>query len=83
MSHKLSKRATKLLHRLYEEHFYPHLGGDTATPAMQELIDAGLVVSGGRVAKIMRCFMPKGTTPFKIEKIPRKPKWLTSSEPAS
>lgn len=78
MSPKLSKRATKLLHRLYDEHFYPHDGAD-APPgsAMRELIDAGLVVSGGRVARIIRCYLPKGVKPFKVEHFPSKPKWLT------
>lgn len=75
MSRKLSKRATKLLHKIYEGRFYP----DTTNmvgPVMKELLDAGLVVSGGRVTKIVRCFMPRGVKRFMIEKYPEKPKWL-------
>lgn len=74
----LSKRATALLHRLYDERFYPD-ATNCVGPVMQELLDAGLVVSGGRVAKIVRCYMPKGVKPFKCEKYPEKPEWLKSS----
>lgn len=74
---KLSKRAIKLLNRLYDEHFYPHTGEDAKEgSAMRELIDAGLVVSGGRVAVIRRCYMPVGVKPFKVESYPDRPKWL-------
>ncbi len=77
---KISKRATTLLHRLYEGHWYPDVT-NMVGPVMQELIDAELVVSVGRVAKIVRCYVPKGTRPdYKPSTIPEKPKWLTSSE---
>lgn len=76
MKRKLSRRAAKLLHRLYEGHFYPCTFEGAIPKAMQELIDARLIESGGRVARIMRCYVPKGMKTFRLERLPEKPKWL-------
>lgn len=73
---QLSKRATEMLHRLYEGRFYQAFTKGHIPKAMQELIDAGLVTTGGRVARIVLCYVPKGTKPFSVETMPRKPKWL-------
>ena len=72
----LSKRAIKLLHRLYDGHWYSAVDGKV-TPVMQELLEAGLVGTIGRVKVIERCFVPKGSKPVNwMHDIPRKPKWL-------
>lgn len=76
MPRKLSKRATAMLHRLYEGAFYPCDISGPIPKAMQELIDAGLVQSGGRVVKIARYYVPRGHKPFVLDAMPRKPKWL-------
>lgn len=75
---KLSKRAKAMLRRLYDGRFYADKT-NMVGPVMQELLDAGFVVSGGRVESIVRCWMPKGTKPFKCEKFPEMPEWLKSS----
>lgn len=50
------------------ERFYPW----TPKPSkyMQELIDAGLVVTSGRVIKMGSFFTPKGVKPFTVEEFP-------------
>lgn len=71
----LSKRATALLHRLYEGHFYRTF--DTKQPkAMQELIDNRLVYVDGRIFIIGSCYVPNGHKPFQIDEMPPKPEWL-------
>jgi hypothetical protein len=80
MSRKLSKRAIKMLHRLYEGQWYPAFIKGDIPKAMQELIDAGLVTTAGRIQRIVRCYVPKGTKPTNfIDRIPSKPKWLQNS----
>lgn len=67
----LSPRAATLWRRVQNDsNWYPALAGKT-TPAMQELIDAGLVRMGGRVVKMAAYFVPKGTKPFKLEQFPK------------
>lgn len=76
---KLSKRAIALLRRLYRGAWYPTF--DKAPPAaMKELLDAGLVVSGGRVKTIIAAFVPKGTKAFELEAIPKEPQWLKAAK---
>jgi hypothetical protein len=75
MPRHLSKRALKLLDRLYDGHWYP-MQYPEPTGAMKELVDAGFVIGAGRVQVISTVYVPKGTTAFKLEKIPKKPKWL-------
>ena len=56
---QLSTRATKLLARVREGHFY--FAYDPKTPkAMQELVDAGLVGMCGRAVVIRACYVPAG-----------------------
>lgn len=71
---KLSKAAVKMLVRVYEGHFYPWQPEPHG--AMRELVDAGLVVSTGRVALLKSCYVPPGTRPAKLEAIPAMPNWL-------
>lgn len=54
---KLSKRAQTLLARVRRGAWYPE--HDPRTPnAMQELIDAGLVNTRGRVQVVRSCYVP-------------------------
>lgn len=70
MTKQLSKRAAALLLRVHNQNrFYKVQAGPTP-PAMQELIDAGLVVIGGRVNVICSAYIPKGTKPFRMEQFP-------------
>jgi hypothetical protein len=74
----LSRRAIKLLHRLYEGEFYFAYAKNTPK-VMKELFDAGLVGSMGRVVTMAACYVPKGAKPPKLDTLPRKPKWLIES----
>lgn len=66
----LSKRAQNLLRRIKEGRFYPTHHPNTPK-AMQELIDAKLVVTCGRVEVVRRCYVPaKGYRPYKPEVLP-------------
>lgn len=74
---KLSKSAERLLIRVHRGDFYLWDGAprnkNTKTPkAMQELVNAGLVVVGGRVARVVSAYVPKGTKPLKCEQYPGK-----------
>lgn len=64
---RLSTRAQRLLERLREGAFYQTFG--SRVPAtMQELIDAGLVSTAGRVSQIVSCYVPStGYTPYQPE----------------
>lgn len=53
----LSKRAQKLHARLMAGHWYDY-SSHRIPQAMQELVEAGLVTTGGRVAEIRRCYIP-------------------------
>lgn len=65
---KLSKRAEKMLRRVQAGEFYK-LENYHNSPAMRELLDAGLVTTTGRVVIIEACFVPAvGYTPFTQEK---------------
>lgn len=70
----VSTRARKLLDRLRAGKFYPvwdSHGLNRRTPkAMQELIDAGLVGTAGRVCLVVSCYVPDGYTPYIEEKFP-------------
>lgn len=71
----LSPKARKLYERVCDSaNWYAgtgHVALEARTPAaMQELLDAGLVVVGGRVERLVSCYVPKGTKPFKLEKFP-------------
>lgn len=64
----LSPRAQKLYDRLLAGHWYSW--GDDRTPkSMQELLDAGLVGTLGRVEKVRRCYVPAGSKPFQLEQL--------------
>lgn len=65
----LSKPARKLLARVSSSRYY-YRWRPPAGRYMQELIDAGLVVHGGRVNQISAFWMPVGVTPFQMEKYP-------------
>lgn len=69
---RLSRRAIKLLHRLYEGQWYR----DPPNAAMQELIDADLVKLMGRVNVVSAAYVPVDTKPLQCERIPKKPDWL-------
>jgi hypothetical protein len=56
---KLSKRAEELLNRLQKGEWYRQYAKNTPA-AMQELIDAGLVETAGRMPIIVSCYVPKG-----------------------
>ncbi len=72
---EISNRAHKLLRRLRAGHWYPvydNNGFNKRTPkAMQELIDAGLVNTSGRVQIIVACYVPKGYIPAEQEIFPQ------------
>jgi len=61
---------------MYAGDFYTGDKHGLPTPVIQELIDAGLVGTMGRVQRIVRCYVPKGTKPFRLESIPKPPRWL-------
>ncbi len=64
---KLSKRAEKLYARIKDGRWYPAYAKDTPA-AMQELVDAGLVHHGGRIARAVLCFVPSaGFVPMRQE----------------
>lgn len=65
----LSPKAQKLWKRIQHGAWYSTSSPRTPA-AMQELIEAGLVVTGGRVKSMESCFVPKGTKPFKLERYP-------------
>lgn len=75
---ELSRRAQKLLGRLHAGRWYRAYAGDTPK-AMEELKDAGLVAVCGRVVTLEACFVPVGTTPAVMEKIPPVPSSVGSS----
>ena len=67
----LSKRAQKMLERLRKGAWYTW--DPRKTPkAMQELAEAGLVDTRGRVASIVRCWVPVGYKPGTPEVFPEK-----------
>jgi hypothetical protein len=66
----LSPRAQKLYASVCSGKFYP-VHGKNIPKCMDELIAAGLVVPGGRVASIILAYVPKGTKPYKIEQYPK------------
>jgi hypothetical protein len=70
----LSPRAKKLWARVQDStHWYPW---DAKVPkAMKELEKAGLVVEGGRVARVVLAWMPVGTLPYSLETYP-EPDWV-------
>lgn len=71
MPKKLSKAAKRVWKNLCAGKFYqPRAWGTKCPKAMQELVDAGLVVEGGRVQVIGRYYVPIGTKPFTCEKFP-------------
>lgn len=64
---KLSKRAEKLFERIKAGGWYPAFANNTPA-AMQELVDAGLIHHGGRVARAVLCFVPSaGFEPMRYE----------------
>lgn len=65
----LSRRAQKLLVKVRAGEFYEAYSKQTPK-AMQELIDAGLVIVMGRVVKVAAFYVPTGTKPFKLEELP-------------
>lgn len=68
MARKLSRNAEKLLMRLRRGNWYPVFDKDTPK-AMQELIDADLVWTTGRVAREVLCYVPSTDyEPFQREK---------------
>lgn len=71
----LSKRAKKLLCRIYDGDFYPAFSERTPQ-AMHELVAADLIGVAGRVIKLQACFVPPGTVALELERIPKAPKWL-------
>ena len=72
MTAKLSPRARKLYARVLAGAWYPWDGTGKRTPkAMQELVDAGLVVVGGRVQTVRAAYVPKGTKPYRLERYPK------------
>lgn len=74
---KLSKNAIKLLHQIYEGRFEPAYANGPIRKSLQELIDAQLLTTGGRVVKMARYYIPaKGFKGFVLDKMPAKPKWL-------
>lgn len=65
---QLSKRAAALFERVKNGDWYPAYSLDTPK-AMQELIDAGLVMQTGRVQTIVTCYVPvKGFKPLQFER---------------
>lgn len=71
MTKPLSKAAQKMLTRLRQGAWYPW-EPNKIPKAMQELIDAGLVGSCGRVKSIIRCWVPIGFQPAKQEVYPKE-----------
>lgn len=64
---KLSTRAKRLLDRVRDGAFYQAFGS-RVPDSMQELVDAGLVTTAGRVVSVMACYVPTtGYTPYQAE----------------
>lgn len=67
MERKLSTRAKRLLDRVRDGAFYQAFGS-RVPDSMQELVDAGLVTTTGRVVSVMACYVPTtGYTPYQAE----------------
>ena len=75
----LSKRAQRLLDHIRNGAWYTALGKKVPA-AMAELESAGLVVPMGRVARIVVCYVPKGTKPLRIEQYPTQKAKRTKSK---
>lgn len=69
----ISKAAQKLLARVRNPNRFYRCKYPMPGRCMQELIDAGLVESGGRVNVVVACYVPVGTTPFHPEQFPAFP----------
>lgn len=67
---ELSPRAFALWCRVANSARWYPLHDPHMPKVMQELWDAGLVTSMGRVALIKACIVPVGAKPFEIEKYP-------------
>ena len=67
----LSKRALKLLNRIEKKYYYyPNTGKQPK--AMEELINAGLVVTTSRVMVVQSCHVPaNGYIPYQPEQFVR------------
>lgn len=61
----ISPRASKLYSKICSGRFYRWSHQPSAL--MKELIDAGLIVAGGRVASVVLCWVPQGTKPLRLE----------------
>ena len=70
---KLSKRAQSLWDRLQVSGNWYLWEKFRNSPFMAELVEAGLVVEQMRVARVVRCFVPKGTIPYELESFPALP----------
>lgn len=68
-SPRLTKRAQALLARIRSGAWYVPYAGKTPK-AMDELLAAGLVEIGGRVAVMYLAYVPTGTKPFVREQYP-------------
>lgn len=68
---KCSKNAQSLMKRLLEHQFHLYVGSKKLPKCLDELIRAGLVVEGGRIAVAHRCYVPYGTTSFVTEEFPK------------
>jgi hypothetical protein len=67
----LSKSAQNMLTRLRKGAWYTW-DPNKMPKAMQELVDAGLVTTGGRVKVATRCWVPVGYIPARMEQFPEK-----------
>lgn len=65
----LSKRARKTLALIEEGRFYDWGPSDCNQASIEELIAAGLIVPGGRVVVIKRCWVTVGSKPFVMDKM--------------
>lgn len=68
----LSPRAQRTWDKLRKGNkFYPVQFPEPG-PVIKELIDKGYVMTGGRVARIVSCYVPCGTTPLTREQFPEE-----------
>lgn len=65
----LSPRAASLYKRVCDGYWYK-AHAENLPKAMDELVEAGLVVLGGRVEVMSSAYVPIGTKPFRVEQYP-------------